>query len=275
MLQQMTLMDLTNAISSPVSADGLTPCNSPDGLAQFGQVLAPASHSAAPASSEAKPTRAISGRISIGSSASVALSQCLASKLQAQLGTVGSMEYAQIWKRKVTPAGRVYWAHTASKLRTSGSGCTGWPTPDKSAGDGGRQSSNPGQKIRPSGTKQQLTINDAAQLAGWPSPTVLDTMERSGMRPSREATGRTTGYLSEMAGMAETGINPDGTTRERLDQLPRQVTLGQTPSGSPAETGKAGALNPAFPCWLMGFPPEWCQAAIAASRKLKPHRKRG
>ena len=35
------------------------------------------------------------------------------------------------------------------------------------------------------------------------------------------------------------------------------TALGLTASGSPGQTERPGALNPAFVSWLMGFPPEW------------------
>jgi len=42
-------------------------------------------------------------------------------------------------------------------------------------------------------------------------------------------------------GMAESGTNPDGTERTRLDQLPRAAQLtGPAPSGGPAETENGG-----------------------------------
>jgi hypothetical protein len=40
--------------------------------------------------------------------------------------------------------------------------------------------------------------------------------------------------------------------KSRNDQLPRQV-FGVVASGLPALTVGRGSLNPAFPCWLMGF----------------------
>src|SRR5690606_17738713 len=42
---------------------------------------------------------------------------------------------------------------------------------------------------------------------------------------------------------------------------------------SNAPKGDRGALNPALARWLMGYPEEWCQAAILSFRALKPHRK--
>jgi hypothetical protein len=59
-----------------------------------------------------------------------------------------------------------------------------------------------------------------------------------------------------------------GTTKG--EQLPNQVThLGMAPSGSSEPTARRGALNPAFPSFLMGFPPEWegCLPSYSAWRR--------
>lgn len=97
------------------------------------------------------------------------------------------MEFNETWREKVTPSGIAYSAHTASGRRTSASDSTGSltdlasatePTPDTGSA-GGRVSANPGQSVRPSGTKCQLTLNDAAALA-VPASATEPTPDASG-----------------------------------------------------------------------------------------------
>lgn len=56
--------------------------------------------------------------------------------------------------------------------------------------------------------------------------------------------------------MSDTGTNPDGSHRSRMDQLPRQVH-GLISEPSTASTAGKGVLDPAFARWLMGFPEIW------------------
>ena len=51
-------------------------------------------------------------------------------------------------------------------------------------------------------------------------------------------------------------VNPDGTVRLRLDQVPRQV-FGEIIPSLVSKTVKNAVLNPSLPRWLMGFPQEW------------------
>jgi hypothetical protein len=109
-----------NATSSQESADGVTPCDSPVGPMTdlFGQALAPASRSASRVTSVAQMMSATYGLRSFASSASVALQQSLANRLQERLDSRGSTMFALTWKAQATPQRRQICRLVASALRT-------------------------------------------------------------------------------------------------------------------------------------------------------------
>src|SRR6185437_2032263 len=96
---------MPSATSSPASASGPTPRGAQDGptagLCGPGAARAPAS--ARQAKAAGLTTLVTSGRNGFASSASVALEQCLASRLQQRLDTAGSTLFVETWKRKATP----------------------------------------------------------------------------------------------------------------------------------------------------------------------------
>lgn len=149
--------------SSPESAAGAMPFDSPDGLttALSGQAHAPASRSARQDSSAASTTPDTSGPSGTGSSESRALTLFLASRLQARAS--GSTLFQETWREKATPSGRQYWAHTASARRTSGSASTGWPTAQRHD-DRLRGNTMADHHYFPH------DLPNAAELASWPSP---------------------------------------------------------------------------------------------------------
>lgn len=128
---QMKLTGSINATSLPASASGATRSDRPVGptTARSGQGHAPASLSARQASERGLLMSGTSGRPGITSSASAALTQSIASKLQVRMAWLGSTLYLMTWRRRTTPQGRSIYALRASAPRTSDSGYGSWPTP--------------------------------------------------------------------------------------------------------------------------------------------------
>ena len=191
------------------------------------------------------------------SSANADLQQSLESRLQARMAGYGSPEYALTWKEWDMQSGPPICALRASVRRTSGKGYTGWPTPQTfdASNDGkpralrykGNAPSEAGNTRNPDTPgSYRGDLKDYAALSGWVTPSSRD--------------------WKDSPGMAFEGTNPDGSLRKRTDLLPRQV-YGLIPSGDIATTTNTGGLNPAFPCWLMGFPTEWddCGASVTLS----------
>lgn len=158
---------------------------------------------------------------------------------------------------------------------------SGWPTATATDGRGPDHGAFLGWK-RSSGANRSSTLDTAALMAGWSTPSSRD--------------------WKDTPGMATEATNPDGSVRTRLDQLPRQATLagwatpraedaesagmrhsrrvadtlsaqagqdmasGATATSSTAETestaASPGRLNPAFSLWLMGYRPEWMECGL-------------
>ena len=123
----------------------------------------------------------------------------------------------------------------------------GWPTPDSMQGPHGARgvSTNPNHQ----------SGRDLQAVAGWVTPSARD--------------------WKDTPGMATEGVNPDGTKRNRLDQLPRQAAMapGQESNTPNVSTGKRAQLSPAFSLWLMGFPAAWALCAGAVMPSSRKSRK--
>jgi len=147
------------------------------------------------------------------------------------------------------------------------------------------------------------TLAQAAMLTGWATPRSQEIDEIPEKRQERNARHLAVGKMKgigtanlstqvklaswttpaerdykDTLGMATVGIDPDGSERSRLDQLPRQAQLtdsGETQSGFTADQSQdtpkevIGQLDPAHPRWLMALPPEWCDCAVMAMESMQ------
>ena len=236
MCAQMNFPGFDGSTSSQESADGQRRSASPGGqqTSPSGPAAPHASLSASPGKDSAETTPGTSPPTLRGWSGPGAPWCCsenrspaqrfsarfqdrLAERLQERLHGHGAMIYKTVWKVRVTPMGRQICALRASALRTSdsvsflalfagmpsGSSVSGWPT--TTVTDGLKQevvSPRPGM----------MGLSETAPLAGWATASARD--------------------WKDSAGMATEGVNPDGSARSRIDQLPRQAQLAgwQTPT---------------------------------------------
>jgi hypothetical protein len=180
-------------------------------------------------------TSGISGPPGIGLSTSAALQSSLENRLQAKTASLGSTLYRLTWKHRAMPSGRLIYALRASVVRISDSDRTGWPTPSTmGSGNTGTAWEKRRERVKanyPNGHSGfGLILPMAASLTGWATTTTRD--------------------WKDTTGMATTGINPDGSTRNRLDRVGLQVSLcgwnttraTDGSNGGPNQAG--GALYP-------------------------------
>ncbi len=278
----------TNAISSPESAAGLSPCDGPDLKTpeESGPAPVPVSRFRALEKDRATPMSGTCGPLFTASSPSAVLQRSLESKLRARMDANGSPEFALTWKTWDMPAGQPICALRASARRTGGKGCIGWPTPQ--ANKNTKNSKDP-QRMKENGA--QTCLADAAHLAGWPTPQAHDSQEQGNGREITP-TGRikthtgsdVSANLPMVAGWAtpkcaDSRGDPYDPTENRRSELRKQMPsaqAGQDASRSNAATERPAGfrLNPRFSLWLMGYPDAWASCGERAMQSCQKSRRR-
>jgi len=261
------ILSVTSLLESEA---GVEPSNSQIGqpIELFGPEVAPVSRTARPAKARGIKTQEISGLNSSASSASANLTLCLANRLQVQLTRVGSMEYNQIWKKKITPAGQPYWAHTASVLRTSDKDSTGWQT--VSVEDASMEVS---EQSRMEYVKHNRTcqcrLRNEVHVTGWPTP---DT-QSGNTRPNKKGGIKVMdvappGWATPQASDNVEGSRTKLTSRQKCLGRDLREIIGPNSTLLIAKTAKSEespSLNPFFIGWMMGFTQSWTLAGLGLS----------
>jgi hypothetical protein len=217
-------------------------------------------------------TLAISGPSSTTTSASSILDAYF-SRTSKDISRLDCPQSSAIWKNEVTTRRGEYSARLKSAPPTSASGSTLWLTPR--ATDSGNGEGNETFTKRMGDRSDRVAQSLPAQVnkpKTWPTASARD--------------------WKDTPGQAQTGVNPDGSERKRIDQLARAVyadptTTWPTPGAQDskcrcsntemakaraatgkqvgletaahlrAESPRVGSLNPEWVEWLMGVPTGW------------------
>lgn len=299
MFNPQTSPDTGSATSSPASPVGPLQLDLLGGPTTVSSGPAAPRASRSPSRVKEKPRMTIGtcGPTSFASSVPDGPLSSWENRLRRRLARTGSTECLLTWKQRTTPAGRSLSQLVPSTRPIAGIDSGLWPTPMAHEARLGYQRRRGDTK----GSQESLTtvvVNvsaplDDPRIAGlWPTPTasLADKGVRSTEGAIREAARNHGPDLAavSVAAMWPTPLTndalgsgycygpkkPDGTRPEFL-KLPGAalVASGLPHRGSSATTEKPGALNPAFVCWLMGFPAaaDACApTATPSSRKSRP-----
>lgn len=294
MYGQTNLFDTPNATSSPASASGVQPCETPGGptVARCGRDPARANLSARQAKERGLLTSGTCGRRSSTSSSSVTLQRCLESRLRARTRTLGSTLYVLTWNHWVTPSGRLRSRLRASVPPTSGTASIGPGFPVSPRATPAARDWKDGAKDlapREDGTERFDQLPRQANLAGWPTPQAQDSsgggQAKRAMGDSRHGSnlndfGMLAGWPTPTANDAEKRGNvsyredaPNGLNAIAAIAGPARLTgPGELLTGSIAGMESGGQLNPAHSRWLMGLPDAWDDCAPTATRSTRKPR---
>lgn len=170
-----------------------------------------------------------------------------------------SRRCALTWKLLGTPYNRSYFRLAASVHPTDGTECglLLTPTSTQICEDPEKTQARTKDKGYNKGSKYNNLVSQVV-YGLLPTPVASDHVPKSKMRPSREATNRKTGYLSEMTGMLPTPKTYDWNTPrspEKWDEFSKKTGVTHKPLKQ--LLGKGSQLSPLFVEEMMGFPKNW------------------
>jgi hypothetical protein len=242
-------------ISSLVPGFGKSPADLQDGqqIDPSGQRAAPVSRSRKLAKGLEPMTQGTCGRTYFASSVQSGPLSLWENRLRERLATLGSTESALIWKASATPAGRSKSRLVQSTLHKNGPGTGGsqWRAPTAGETRGGSYA-DPEKALARLTSGHAINLEDQVVMAQWATATARDWRSDRSQKTSEDIYGA------------------------KGRPLNRQIleASGWTPNGSTAQTGKRGAPNPVFACWLMGWSDGLIYGVLQAIRLSRKSRRK-
>jgi len=283
MLSPQTLTDTPNATSSPESADGPLQLDLLAGLTAVKSGPRPARVSRTRSQAKAKGTPILGtyGPTFFASPVPDGPLSSWENRLRQRLARIGSAECDLTWKaslmtdgvllsRLVPSTPRIVEIDSGSLLPTGY-----WSTPRASDGEKGGPNQSFGAGGQPLPSQAYHSALFTTPMAGTPAQN--GNSAEGNNDSSRKMVEIARGIPSAMWPTATAVDGARGLTTRPQDTgvpLPQRVglVLGMTPAGSLVTTKKRGVLNPAFPCWLMGYPIEHLSCAVTAMQSCRRSR---